>query len=318
MKQIMTLVTSEERTLKNAFNEFERMKQINNIASKTLRSYKSSFRYFTEYISENTSCNEITHNTILGYIEYLQKTREDISVISLNTYLSCLRVFLNFCMAEGYTKQFTISLLHAEKPLKKTYTDTELEKLLKKPNIKKSTFAQYRNWVIVCYLLGTGNRRKTVCNIKIGDLDLAAHEIRLLSVKNKKHYTIPISPFLEKILREYLIYRKGKPEEYLFCSIYGQQLTVDGLSTILQKYNASRGVASTGLHRFRHVFAKKWILNRGDGFRLKSILGHSSMAMTNEYVDLYGGDLQKDFGVFSPLDNMECLKRSNGHIKMED
>lgn len=318
MKRTMTLDTNDNVTLKNAFDEFLRIKQIHNIVPKTMRSYTSSFGYFVEFISENTPCNEITHDTVLGYVEFLRQTREGLSDISLNTYLSCLRVFLYFCMGQGYTKRFSISLIRAEKPLKEVYTDAELEKLLKKPNVKNSSFAEYRNWVLVCYLLGTGNRRKTVCNIKIGDLDFESHEVRLLSVKNKKHYTIPLSPTLEKVLREYLIYRKGTSQDYLFCSVYGQQLTEDGLATCIQKYNTSRGVAKTGLHLFRHTFAKKWILNRGDPFRLKAILGHSTMAMVNEYVTLYGSDLQKDFGVFSPLDNMEIMKRNNGTIRMVD
>jgi len=67
---------------------------------------------------------------------------------------------------------------------------------------------------------------------------------------------------------------------------------------------------------FRHTFAKKWILNKGDPFRLKTILGHSTMDMVNEYVAIFGKDLQRDFDIFNPLDNMECIKRSNGHIKI--
>lgn len=316
MRKKLTLTTEDEKTLANAFNEFVRVKKINNISPKTMRNYTQGFEYFSMYAGKDTPCSDINNNTILGYVEHLRETRPGISDISVNTYLRSVRALLYFCIDQGYTPKFNISLTRAEKPLKETYTDAELEKLLKKPNIKQSSFSEYRNWVLVCYLLGTGNRRSTVCNVKIGDVDLESHEIRLLKVKNKKQYTIPLSGFLEKTLREYLIYRKGKPEEYLFCTAYGEQLTEEGLKTCIQRYNESRGVFKTGLHLFRHTFAKKWILNGGDPFRLKVILGHSTMAMVNEYVNIYGNDLQKDFDSFSPLDNMECLKRSNGHIKM--
>ena len=314
---MITLATSEEKNLKNAFEEFLRVKRINNIASETIRFYDSDCRYFFDYAGESTNCRDITNNTVLGYIEHLRNTRSDtLSDISINTYLRAIRAFLYFCMEQGYTPKFNIYLIKASKPMKETYTDTELEKLLVKPNIKKCSFSEYRNWVLVCYLLGTGNRRKTVCNVKIGDVDFEAHEIRLKMVKNKKQYSIPLSAFLDKVLREYLVYRKGNADDYLFCNVYGQKLTEEGLKSGIRRHNETRGVLRSGLHLFRHTFAKKWIWNRGDPFRLKSILGHSSMAMTNEYVDMFGKDLQKDFDTYSPLDNMECIKRSKGHIRM--
>jgi integrase/recombinase XerD len=140
-------------------------------------------------------------------------------------------------MEQEYIRRFKISLISAQKPLKETYTNAELEKLLKKPNIKKCSFSEYRNWVLICYFLGTGNRRRTVCNLKISDLDFETHEIKLQAVKNKRPYTIPLSVFLEKALREYLTYRKGNPEDYLFCTAYGQQFTLDGLNTCIEKHD---------------------------------------------------------------------------------
>ncbi|MDR1565632.1 MAG: tyrosine-type recombinase/integrase, partial [Oscillospiraceae bacterium] len=295
MRRVMSMNNQEEKTLAVAFKEFMRIKQLNNISPATVRFYNDSFRYFTEYIDENMDCSELNANLILEYIEYLKSAKEGISNISINSYLRGVRAIVYFCMEQGYTSKFKISLIYAEKPLKETYTDLELEKLLKKPEIKKCSFAEYRNWVIVCYLLGTGNRRATVCSIKIEDLDFESHDVQLKKVKNKKQYTIPLSKFLEKTLQEYLIYRKGNPDEYLFCSVYGQKLTEDGLNTCIEKHNKSRGVLKCGIHLFRHTFAKKWILNRGDPFRLKAILGHSTMAMVNEYVNMFGKDLQKDF-----------------------
>ena len=33
---------------------------------------------------------------------------------------------------------------------------------------------------------------------------------------------------------------------------------------MLYDYNKSRGVETTGIHRYRHTFAKQWILNGGN------------------------------------------------------
>lgn len=53
---------------------------------------------------------------------------------------------------------------------------------------------------------------------------------------------------------------------------------------------------------FRHTFAKKWILNGGDAFSLKKILGYGSMKMVREYVNMFDEDLKKDFNTFNPLE----------------
>jgi integrase/recombinase XerD len=208
-------------------------------------------------------------------------------------------------MDAGYMKKFNIKMLKCEKGLKETYTAYELERLLKKPDIKTCGFSEYRTWVMVCYLLGTGNRLSTVNNLQIKDVDFANREISLRKVKNKKQYIIPLSPTLEKVLTEYLQYRKGCGEDYLFCNQYGGKMHKGALTKAIYLYNRSRGVTKTSMHLFRHTFAKDWILSGGDIFRLQSILGHSSIEIVKEYVNMFGGDLKRDFDKFNPLENMK-------------
>ena len=75
--------------------------------------------------------------------------------------------------------------------------------------MKKSEFPEYRNWVLVNYMLGTGNRAGTILNIKIEDVDFDISNIILKKLKGRKQYYIPISRSLEQILKEYLTYRQG-------------------------------------------------------------------------------------------------------------
>ena len=47
----------------------------------------------------------------------------------------------------------------------------------------------------------------------------------------------------------------------------------------------------------------------GNIVRLKTILGHSNIAVTNEYLAMFGQDLQMDFEKFNPLDNLKNKNR---------
>lgn len=164
-------------------------------------------------------------------------------------------------MEQGYINKFKIELMNTDKIIKVCYTDTELKILLKKPN-KNCSFVEYRNWVISNYFVGTGNRRSTVCNIKISDLDLDNGIVLLRRTKNRKQQIFPLSHTLILILATYLKYRKGKEEDYLFCNSYGKQLTPAGLDNAIRDYNKSRGISKTSMHLYRHAFAKNWIMNR--------------------------------------------------------
>ena len=92
---------------------------------------------------------------------------------------------------------------------------------------------------------------------------------------------------------------------YLFCNIYGEKGNIRSFEDLVAKYNHERGVEKTSIHLFRHTFAKHWILQGGDIFRLQKILGHSDLSVTKEYVQMFGQDLQMDFEKFNPLDNLK-------------
>ena len=151
------------------------------------------------------------------------------------------------------------------------YTHDEMEKLLKKPNLKDCRFSEYSNWVIVNYITATANRISTVINLKIRDLDFEEQTIILRTVKNKKQYTMPMSKYLKPILIEYLSYRRGEPDDFLFCPENNgkKKLTEGGLKTSIAKYNKRRGVNKTSCHIIRHYFAKQYVLKRWNSFELE-------------------------------------------------
>jgi len=207
---------------------------------------------------------------------------------TIATYVRSLRVILYFFMEKGYLKPFSFKLPMATKKVKKTYTVDEIEKLLEKPNMKTCRFSEYRNWVIENYLLATGNRISTVRDIKIEDLDFETETIMLRTVKNKTQYKMPMSKQLKKVLIEYLIHRKGESNEFLFCSERDgkRPLSRSGLQKAIADYNNRRGVSKTSAHIFRHFFANHYLRKGGQQLSLQSLLGHKTLTMVREYVDM--------------------------------
>ncbi|PIP82606.1 MAG: hypothetical protein CO113_10765 [Elusimicrobia bacterium CG_4_9_14_3_um_filter_62_55] len=53
-----------------------------------------------------------------------------------------------------------------------------------------------------------------------------------------------------------------------------------------------------------HTFATQYIRNGGDPFSLQAILGHSTLEMVRNYVNLGSRDVAQQHGKFSPMDRL--------------
>ena len=62
------------------------------------------------------------------------------------------------------------------------------------------------------------------------------------------------------------------------------------------------GVETTGIHRYRHTFAKQWILNGGNVVTLSRLLGHSSLEITQNYINLLVSDVAEQVNEINLLD----------------
>lgn len=123
----------------------------------------------------------------------------------------------------GYIKD-TIELtrLAEQEHIKEIYSHEELKRMLKRP--ENPTFAEYRNWVLVNFLLATGIRAKELRKLLIKDLDLVNGYISLAHTKNRKARMIPIPSTLQAILVEYIHIRNGVEGETLFTNVFGEPL----------------------------------------------------------------------------------------------
>lgn len=303
---------NKNKTITEAFEEFLIFKRNDNLAEDTIKDYTANFNIFAAFYGEGEVCRNITIETIQDYITYLRtkpkknqkpEKTEYLSSVTVATYVRHLRAILNFFAERGYMEKVAIKIPRFEKEVKEVYTQAELDRLLKKPDLKTCIFSEYRNWVMTNYFLSTANRVSTAINVRIKDVDFEEDRIYLRKVKNKTAYVIPLNKRLKKVLIEYLSYRKGEPEDFLFCSEHDDKKPLDRASvrTAMHRYNRSRGVMKTSVHIYRNTFAKYYLLHDGVQMNLKTILGHKTLSMVQEYVNMYGKDLDVKFDACNPL-----------------
>ena len=292
----------------------------------TIKHYQQTFRVFYEFLAytycedstdidrmyENAPASEKNPLAYYGKMlpiallenddlqrdfgEYLTDVRE-VSEKTVETYFRDYRAFMYYAMQNRIITPFAITVQEKEAPIKQVYTDTEIKKLLKKPNT--DDFEEVRNWVIINYFLDTGNRLQTVINLKVKDIDFDDNFININTQKSGKTARIGLTKKLGRILQQYIYdYRcnnkSGEPleDEYLFCTKYGEKFTDGMFKQTIKSYNLSRGVNKTSIHLFRHTYAKLWITSGGDLISLQKTLGHSSLRMVQHYSNLYATDVR--------------------------
>ena len=271
-----------------------------NLRDGTLRHYTDSAKQIMKYIGEDTLISSIDRAAVDDFIVQL-RDNPMLNDMSLYTYARDFKTLMYFFMRREYIPYFKIIIPKADKQPIETYTDRELQILLKKPNLRHCGFTEYKVWVMTNFLLSTGIRQHSLVNIKIKDIDFGADVVHINVTKNRKPLIIPLNADIKKILQEYLKYRKGEANDYLFCNVYGKQLVRSTVYHSFYDYNKNRGVQRTGMHRYRHTFAKKWVMMGGNVVTLQKVLGHSSLEITQNYLNLLVSDLKKDIEEFNIL-----------------
>lgn len=299
----------EDERIETYFKRFIAECELKNLSPHTIKYYERALKPFFEFLRHKSinNASELSKDVIDDYIVFMKKNRHNITTI--NTYLRGLRAFLNFLIKQEILEEsIKLHLLKDEDKIKETYAEEDIKKLIRKPDLKRCSFAEYRNWVLVQYLLETGNRLRTVINIKVEDVDVDNGIVKITHSKNRTQYFSPISKTMCKILRDYIHTWGLKDNDYLFPTQTGTKMTVNGIQKAVRRYNEKRGVRLSSIHAFRHTFAKNYITSGGNPLKLKQLLGHRTLEVTNKYVRLYSEDLKKDFEEHSIIEKFYASK----------
>lgn len=308
------MIYRNDKNFKDGFEEFILSCRARNLREGTIKHYNEAYKQIIKYLDESTLLVDINQKIFEEFILTV-KAKKDINSQTLYTYSRDFKTIINFFIKQGYTDKFKIILPKVDIHPIQTYSDKELQKLLKRPDMKKCEFTEYRNYVIIAFFLSTGIRLTSLINIKIKDLKISEECVDIMHTKNRKALIIPLNSQIIMILKEYLSYRQYvDKEDYLFCNIYGKQLTKSAITQALGTYNKSRGVEHTGIHRLRHTFAKKWVLAGSSIVSLRMILGHANLEITQNYINMLVSDLKRDVNNYNILQefNSSSIKMSRG------
>lgn len=280
-----------------------------NLSPLTLRAYQDSIQQMKEaFEKQNVPLNiyKLTSREIKNYfIAFLiDQGRSDNTV---NSRIKGIKQFLRYLFTEGWiTKNIAdeIHVVKAEKLMVQTFTKEQVAALLEQPDRK--TFTGIRDYTMMVVLFETGMRISELCRLKLGDLFFKEQEIRIMKGKGGKARRVPFQQTCAKIVRKYLDLRGDLETDMLFVNISNEGISTRALQDKMHDYGKAAGIQGVRVspHTFRHTMAKFYILNGGDPFTLRRILGHATLDMVEYYVELFSSDIKQQHKKFSPVENM--------------
>jgi len=113
-------------------------------------------------------------------------------------------------------------------------------------------------------------------NLQWADSDFDTGFITVRDSKNGESRHVPMDSTVVELSREWQ-------------HTNGQSSFSPFLQKGFRKALARAGLSDLHFHDLRHTFASHWMMNSGDLYALKSILGHKSIAMTRALCPLVSG-----------------------------
>ena len=245
----------------------------------TIDKYTYAIERFLNTHGNNTKISTFTEKEI---IKYLKKKFIDtnLKATTYNFNLAAISYFYLVC----FEKEFNKKLLPKAKIAKKLPTIIDKDTFIKLVNNEKNI--EHKCWLILGFC--SGLRASEVASIKIENIDVNNHKLKIVGKGNKERFTI-LPDICIKLLRQYckdkkVAYKKG----HLFPGCNGEihisPRTISNYFTIYAKENNLP--KNISFHTLRHSFATYYLMNGGEQFILKDMLGHQSITTTAIYVHL--------------------------------
>jgi site-specific recombinase XerD len=149
----------------------------------------------------------------------------------------------------------------------------------------------FRDWTIILTLLDTGIRVSELTELKLENVNLAQRCLKIRGKGNKERI-VPIGISVQRAIAKYTNKYRPSPTYPLSGNLFlkrdGMPLTPNRIESIIKRYASKAGIQGvrSSPHTFRHTFATTYLRNGGDVFTLQLILGHETLYMVRNYVNL--------------------------------
>jgi len=286
------------KTLDEVIEDFIFARKAERYSPETVRSYELMLKKFSEFAGgSRVRFSEIDAGRIRRYLGS-RSDLSDKSILNIHIVLSSL---WTWALANDLADEHIIRKVKKPKYRKRQvrpFSHEEIERILR-------VCRHRRDRAVVMVLLDTGMRASELINLTFDDWDDGT--LRIRKGKGKKSRVVPISKPTEDAIFRQLCKRKIRMSgmdggDYLLANVVGgKSMSYYSLRSLMDRLEMNSNVPNVFAHRFRHTFAITFLRNGGDIYTLKRILGHSTLTMVQNYLDIVRSDVIQAHQKASPV-----------------
>jgi integrase/recombinase XerD len=219
-----------------------------------------------------------------------------------------IRCAFRFWTREGMLPRNPMELVERprrERALIRPMSPEQAARLLESPDAR--SWEGVRDKAMMMLMLDSGLRISEVLSLEAARVDWVNCAAVVMG-KGRKERSVPFSARTAQALLEYARARSQRPIKgaQFFLGRTGKAICRSKMRKLIVRYGREAGIEGVRLspHTLRHTFAVLYIRNGGDSFSLQEILGHSTLEMTRQYVNLARRDVAEQHRKFSPMDSL--------------
>jgi integrase/recombinase XerD len=252
-----------------------------NLSRATIRDYD---QFLTAIKKRFDNLENVTRQDIKQLV--IEKTSDGLSPATVNHYIRAIKAFHSFLHREEYTdsnRMAGLSLISMPEKLKPVLEPEQVSRMIAK--IPAEGFFNVRDKVMIMLLWDTAMRLNELLHIKAADLDFKLGTVKITG-KGRKDRVVPFGQKTKRELVKYLKVRGENHSEYLFCSKTGFPVMGRNFRRSLTKYGKKIGIdVDVYPHLLRHSAATFLARNSMPAQHIQALLGHSSLAVTQSYIN---------------------------------
>lgn len=279
-------------------------KIIYQLKQSTKNGYERVINLFFVYLSERKikTLDDVDSDVVKSFLEELSiETSKQYANKAYSILKSFYQKLSDYNYYQGIIPFKPYMLFKLEKKVKYYLQDNEIQRIINLYNRKiersKDPFPYLRNKVIFLILLTSGLRCNECLNLKINDVDLKNKTILIRNTKTYKERLVPINQNILEEIKKYIEIRSLNNKwntDNLFFSDKNKIYKYDSFRRSLYRIAIKLKINKNHKlfpHNLRHKFASDWIKYNSNMFKLKVILGHSSIKTTEIYVNISDADI---------------------------
>jgi len=285
------------KTLSQVIEDFLFAKTAERYSPATVHTYEVVLNLFKKSVGGDIRFSMIEAADVRRYLGGLS----DLSDKTISNYHIVLSSLWTWAIENELASENVVHKIKKPKYTKKRalpFTESEVRKILRACRNK-------RDRAIVMVLLDSGMRASELINLTIDDW--IESSLRIRQGKGKKSRIVPVTRATENAIFSQLGKRRISEGglaggDAIFASnISGKAMNYNALRSVMERLGRLSSVPDIHAHRFRHTFAITFLRGGGDIYTLKRILGHSTLEMVQNYLDIVRSDVVREHQKASPV-----------------